>query len=338
MTRYPFPKIDLHLHLDGSLLPATMVELAAAQGVPLPADTPEGYLEYVREATGCGSVNRYLEVFEHPVAVMQDAGSITRITRELIELLASQGVAAAEIRMAPQLHTRRGLTQAEVTQAVLEGRRQGLAACPDIKIGILLCMMCIGPEAANHAANAETVEVAGRYLGQGVVGLDLAGAEGFDPLSAFAPLFYRAAALGIPFTCHAGDSQGPETVRDAMDFGARRIGHGHHIYDDPALVQRAIREGVTIEVCPTSNIQCRTQPSYALHPAKKLLDMGLAVTINTDNMTFAGVGLEDEYDHCLNEMGFVPEDLIRMNMNSVRASFLPQADKEELLRRLEACL
>ena len=267
MTRYPFPKIDLHLHLDGSLLPATMVELAAAQGVPLPADTPEGYLEYVREATGCGSVNRYLEVFEHPVAVMQDAGSITRITKELIELLASQGVAAAEIRMAPQLHTRRGLTQAEVTQAVLEGRRQGLAACPDIKIGILLCMMCIGPEAVNHAANAETVEVAGRYLGQGVVGLDLAGAEGFDPLSAFAPLFYRAAELGIPFTCHAGDSQGPETVRDAMDFGARRIGHGHHIYDDPALVQRAIREGVTIEVCPTSNIQCRTQPSYALHPA-----------------------------------------------------------------------
>lgn len=151
MTRYPFPKIDLHLHLDGSLLPATMVELAAAQGVPLPADTPEGYLEYVREATGCGSVNRYLEVFEHPVAVMQDAGSITRITKELIELLASQGVAAAEIRMAPQLHTRRGLTQAEVTQAVLEGRRQGLAACPDIKIGILLCMMCIGPEAVSRA-------------------------------------------------------------------------------------------------------------------------------------------------------------------------------------------
>ena len=127
-------------------------------------------------------------------------------------------------------------------------------------------------------------------------------------------------------------------MRDAMDFGARRIGHGHHISDDPALVQRAIREGVTIEVCPTSNIQCRTQPSYALHPAKKLLDMGLAVTINTDNMTFAGVGLEDEYDHCLNEMGFTREDLIRMNMNSVRASFLPQADKEELLRRLEACL
>ena len=167
MIRYPFPKIDLHLHLDGSLLPATMVELAAAQGVPLPADTPEGYLEYVREATGCGSVNRYLEVFEHPVAVMQDAGSITRITKELIELLASQGVAAAEIRMAPQLHTRRGLTQAEVTQAVLEGRRQGLAACPDIKIGILLCMMCIGPEAVNHAANAETVEVAGTYADDG---------------------------------------------------------------------------------------------------------------------------------------------------------------------------
>lgn len=338
MNRYDFPKLDLHLHLDGSVLPGTMLELAAQQGVMLPADTVEGYLAYIREASGCGSVNRYLEMFEHPIQVMQDAASLARITRELIELLSSQGVAAAEIRFAPQLHTRRGLTQAGAVEAVLEGRRQGLAACPDIRIGILCCMMCIGPEVVNHAANAETVEVTAQYLGQGVVGLDLAGAEGIDPLCRFAPLFRRAAELGIPYTCHAGDSQGPDTVRDAMDFGARRIGHGHHIYDDPALVQRAIREGVTIEVCPTSNIQCRTQASYAQHPAKKLLDAGLAVTINTDNMTFAGVSLDEEYDHCLTEMGFTPEDLIRMNMNSVRACFLPQADKEELLRRLEACL
>lgn len=98
-------------------------------------------------------------------------------------------------------------------------------------------------------------------------------------------------------------------MRDALDFGAKRIGHGHHIFDDPTLWQRAIQNGVTLEICPTSNIQCKTQPSYAQHPAKKLLDAGLRVCISTDNMTLAAVTLEDEYRHCVADMGFAPDDL-----------------------------
>lgn len=338
MNRYPFPKIDLHLHLDGSVLPETAWELAQAKGVAMPAATLEGYRAYIRSAANCGSVNEYLKLFGLPLQIMQDAASITRITRELVELLCRQGLAYAEIRFAPQLHTREGLTQRQAIEAVLEGRKQGLALCPGFDAGILACMMCVGPETANWEANAETVEAAREYLGRGVVGVDLAGGEGIVPLKNFAPLFRRAAELGIPFTCHAGDSQGPDTVRDAMDFGARRIGHGHHIYDDPALCRRAVREGVTLEICPTSNIQCRTQPSFEAHPAKRLLDMGLRVTINTDNMVLAGVSLEDEYDHCIQEMGFTRQDLIRMNQNAVRAAFLPEERKRELLARLEACL
>lgn len=338
MNRYSFPKIDLHLHLDGSVLPETAWELAQAQGVAMPADTLEGYRAYIRTAANCGTVNEYLKLFELPLQIMQDSASITRITRELVELLCRQGLAYAEIRFAPQLHTRKGLTQRQAIEAVLEGRRQGLSACPGFDVGILACMMCIGPETANWDDNAETVETAGAYLGRGLVGLDLAGAEGIVPLKRFAPLFRRAAELHIPFTCHAGDSQGPDTVRDAMDFGARRIGHGHHIFDDPALCRRAAEEGITLEICPTSNIQCHTQPSYQAHPAKQLLDMGVAVTVNTDNMVLAGVSLDDEYDHCLREMGFTRQDLIRMNQNSVRAAFMPQARKAELLARLEDCL
>lgn len=338
MNRYSFPKIDLHLHLDGSVLPETAWELAQAQGVAMPADTLEGYRAYIRTAANCGTVNEYLKLFELPLQIMQDSASITRITRELVELLCRQGLAYAEIRFAPQLHTRKGLTQRQAIEAVLEGRRQGLSACPGFDVGILACMMCIGPETANWDDNAETVETAGAYLGRGLVGLDLAGAEGIVPLKRFAPLFRRAAELHIPFTCHAGDSQGPDTVRDAMDFGARRIGHGHHIFDDPALCRRAAEEGITLEICPTSNIQCHTQPSYQAHPAKHLLDMGVAVTVNTDNMVLAGVSLDDEYDHCLREMGFTRQDLIRMNQNSVRAAFMPQARKAELLARLEDCL
>lgn len=331
MLHTQFPKLDLHLHLDGSVPPETLFQLAKEQGVPVPGETLAGYLEYIRRCAQCGSVNEYLKMFDLPVAVMQDGNSLTRVTRELICLLYRQGLAYAEIRFAPQLHTRKGLSQAGAVEAVLAGREQGLKECPGFDVGILCCMMCIGPETANWKENAETVEVTRAYLDRGVVGLDLAGAEGIVPLKNFAPLFQRAAELGIPCTCHAGDSQGPDTVRDAMDFGARRIGHGHHIYDDPELVRRAIREGITIEVCPTSNIQCMTQPSYGQHPAKKLLDMGLNVTINTDNMTFAGVDLEAEYGHCLREMGFTPEDLVKMSENSIRAAFLPQEKKKALL-------
>lgn len=331
MLHTQFPKLDLHLHLDGSVPPETLFQLAKEQGVPVPGETLAGYLEYIRRCARCGSVNEYLKMFDLPVAVMQDGNSLARVTRELICLLYRQNLAYAEIRFAPQLHTRKGLSQAEAVEAVLAGREQGLKECPGFDVGILCCMMCIGPETANWKENAETVEVTRAYLDRGVVGLDLAGAEGIVPLKNFAPLFQRAAELGIPCTCHAGDSQGPDTVRDAMGFGARRIGHGHHIYDDPELVQRAIREGITIEVCPTSNIQCMTQPSYGQHPAKKLLDMGLNVTINTDNMTFAGVDLEAEYGHCLGEMGFTPEDLVKMSENSVRAAFLPQEKKKALL-------
>lgn len=335
MLHTQFPKLDLHLHLDGSVPPETLFQLAKEQGVPVPGETLAGYLEYIRRCAQCGSVNEYLKMFDLPVAVMQDGNSLTRVTRELICLLYCQKLAYAEIRFAPQLHTRKGLSQAGAVEAVLAGREQGLKECPGFDVGILCCMMCIGPETANWKENAETVEVTRAYLDRGVVGLDLAGAEGIVPLKNFAPLFQRAAELGIPCTCHAGDSQGPDTVRDAMDFGARRIGHGHHIYDDPELVRRAIREGITIEVCPTSNIQCMTQPSYGQHPAKKLLDMGLNVTINTDNMTFAGVNLEAEYGHCLGEMGFTPEDLVKMSENSIRAAFLSEENRLALLSLLD---
>jgi adenosine deaminase len=335
MEEFHFPKLDLHLHLDGSILPETTWELAHAQGISVPGGSIEGYRSYLHTAANCGSVNEYLKLFDLPLQIMQDRESITRITRELIELLARQGLAYAEIRFAPQLHTQRGLSQQDAVEAVLEGHRQGLAACPNIGIGIIVCMMCIGPETANWSANEETAALAKAYLGRGVAAADLAGAEGIVPLRNFAPLFERLSRDGVPFTCHAGDSQGPDTVRDALDFGARRIGHGHHIFDDPELCRRAIREGVTLEICPTSNIQCVTQPSYQAHPAKKLLDMGMHVTINTDNMVLAGVCLDDEYAHCLQEMGFTRDDLIRMNEYAAEAAFLPEAEKRALVEKLK---
>ena len=289
------PKIELHLHLDGAVPPETMWQMAQEKHAALPVDTLDAFYAWLVKTADCRDVNTYLARFELPLQLMQDAPSITRITRDVLTTLARQGHVYDEIRFAPQLHTRAGLRQQDAI---------------------------------------ETVRLTRAYLGSGVVGMDLAGAEGIVPLRNFHPIFDLARELALPFTCHAGDSQGPDTVRDALDFGAKRIGHGHHIFDDPVLWPRAIEAGVTLEICPTSNIQCKTQPSYALHPAKKLLDAGLRVCISTDNMTLAAVTLEDEYRHCIADMGFTPDDLQTMAHFALDAAFLPEQEKRALAGKI----
>lgn len=336
--KYSFPKIDLHLHLDGSFRTSTIWELVNKQGVKMPVDTLQEYEAWMEKCSHSGSVNQYLEMFAAPLQVMQDAESLIRITKELIEDLHNQGLAYAEIRFAPQLHTNKGMSQQEAIEAVLQGRKIALEEYPDIKIGIICCMMCVGSEKINWDANMETAKLVHNYLDKGVVCIDLAGAEGFVPLSNFAPLFEIAKQSGTPIICHAGDSQDWTTCKDAIDMGAVRLGHGHHIYENPELSRYAADHNIALEICPTSNIHCQTRKTYQLHPAYNLYQLGIPVTINTDNMTMSRVTLEDEYDHCINEMGFEYEDLILMNINSVKVSFLPQNDKDALISRLEKCL
>ena len=333
--RYPFPKAELHLHLDGSIPPETMWELAKKEHAELPTATLEEFRTWLKVTSDCSSVNEYLERFELPLQLLQKKENLSLVTESLIDVLAGQGYGLAEIRFAPQLHLRNGLTQRDAVEAVLAGQEAELKKHPSLKTGILLCAMSIGQETLNMAENLETVRLTKEFLGKGVVGCDLAGAEGIVPLRSFHPVFDLARELNVPFTCHAGDSQGSDTIKDALDFGTKRIGHGHHLYDAPELWQQVRDSGVTLEICPTSNIQCKTQPSYALHPAKKLFDAGIRVTISTDNMVLAAVTLEDEYDHCAREMGFSRADLIRMNLYAAEASFLPEAEKAGLMDRLQ---
>ncbi|WMI80825.1 adenosine deaminase [Anaerotignum sp. MB30-C6] len=337
MGKYNLPKIDLHLHLDGSILPETAWELVQAQGIDVPAKDLESFIPLIMVPEDCKDVNECLERFEIPVQILQDKESLKRVTKELIGWLVEEGVAYAEIRFAPQLHTQKGLTQKDAIDAVLAGREEGLKAHPEIGIGIILCAMSIGPETVNMEENLETVRLTKEYLGTGVVALDLAGAEGIVPLSNFAPIFDLARELNVPFTCHAGDSQGPETVEDALNFGAKRAGHGHHIFEDLALCERAIREGVTFEICPTSNVCCQSTEGYGQHYVKQMYDLGMRVTINTDNMTLFGINLDKEYDHCINDMGFTKDDILQMLVYSAEATFQSEAEKKVLVDRILAC-
>ena len=331
MTENHFPKIDLHLHLDGSFRLQTLWELAGERGISLPAATPEDFDAWIYRHAEARSVNEYLKMFTYPLAVMQDQEAITRITEELIADLVKQGLSYAEIRFAPQLHTRRGLSQEQALQAVLNG----LKSPHTIPVGIITCMMSVGPEEVNRQANMETVELCAKYIGKGVVAVDLAGAEGIVPLSNFAPLFAKARSLHLPMTCHAGDSQPADTVRDAIHFGVTRIGHGHHILADETLCRYAKEHKITLEICPTSNVQCMTVPSYEEHPVRALFKMGVPVTINTDNMTLAHTTLDDEYEHCRNEMHFTDDELRQMSLYAIDAAFAPRKVKEQLYKQMK---
>ncbi len=237
----------------------------------------------------------------------------------------------AEIKLAPQSHCKSGLKMHDSVEATIDGIKKGLEQSDMLDAGVLLCAMASPTPHSNKKENLETVELVREYLGKGVVGIDFAGVEGFCQLRDNHYIFDLARKYDLPSTCHAGDSQGADTVEDAINFGVSRIGHGHKIIEDTELCRRAIRENITLEVCPTSNIQCRSQPSYKEHPIKRLYAMGVPVTVNTDNMTISGINLDHEYSICEREMGFTPLDLRLLNLNSAKASFLPDDKKNKLI-------
>lgn len=335
---FSFPKIDLHLHLDGAMPPALSYELAKEQGVSLPVKDFEEFKKYVIIADDNRSVNEFLKRFDLPTALLQDTDALERTAFGVVQHLASQGLGYAEIRFAPQLHTQKALTQEQAVVAVLKGVKQATEEFATIKIGVILCCMVFGQEHLNREANLQTVALTGKYKDSGVVAMDLAGAEGLTPLSTFGYLFEEGKKLGVNFTCHAGDSQGPETVKDALAFGTKRIGHGHHIYDDLPLAKQAAKDAVGLEICLTSNIQCCAQPSFEAHPAKKLMDMGLLVTLNTDNPTISNTYLDKEYQIAMERCGFSYNDIIQANINSVKISFMPEQDKLAYIDTLKTYL
>lgn len=338
MDRFTFPKVELHLHLDGSIPAETWWRMAKREGVDMPVDTFEEFCAWLKKTSECSSVPEYLERFDLPLQIMQNKENIAEITASLIDDLAAKGYGYAEIRFAPQLHCRRGLTQRDAIEAVLAGREEALARHPELGIGIIDCCMSIGPETVNMEQNLETVRLTKEYLGKGVVAVDLAGCEGIVPLTNFHPIFDLCRELGIPYTAHAENPYDAVSVREVLSMGAKRIGHGHKLYNAPDLWQFARDNKVALEICPSSNIQCKTQPSYAEHPAKKLFDEGIRVTISTDNSTLAAVTLEDEYRHCLNDMGFAYNDLVRMNIYAAEAAFMPEQEKVKLIAALEQFL
>lgn len=313
-------KAELHLHLDGSLPYPTIERLSRENGCD-PGGKP--LCDLVRVPEGCAGLEEYLRCFDFVTPLLQREEALTDAAHDLIKSLEAEGLAYAEIRFAPQLHTARGMTQQQAVEAVLRGVRRAGSGGAGIEIGILLCMMVTG----ERRANRETAELAAAYLGRGVAGLDLAGAEGAVPIGEFEPLFSMAYRAGVPFTVHAGECGDCENVRKAVAFGARRIGHGCGAVLSRECMELLRREKIVIEACPTSNLQTRAVAAIEEHPVRRFFDEGIPVTISTDNRTVSDTSLDREYLLLKEKLNFTDGEIREMNETALRAGFLFETGK-----------
>ncbi|MHA7142034.1 MULTISPECIES: adenosine deaminase [unclassified Arthrobacter] len=346
------PKVSLHDHLDGGLRPSTIIELAEAVGHQLPSTDPVALGEWFRESANSGSLVRYLETFDHTIAVMQTREGLIRVAREFVEDLADDGVVYGEVRWAPEQHTAKGLSLDEAVEAVQQGLDEGVDAIVAggraIQVGQLITAM-------RHADRGQEIaELAVRHRDKGAVGFDIAGAEdGFLP-SRFKDAFTYLAEHQFPVTVHAGEAAGLDSIVDALVHGhALRLGHGVRIAEDieieydedseePELgvvtlgqVAAWVRDrGIVLEVCPSSNLQTGAIAAFggdiASHPIDLLFQLGFKVTVNTDNRLMSGVTLTDEFELLSETFDYDLDDLLELTLNAVNAAFLPLEDREAL--------
>lgn len=311
--------IELHLHLDGSLRPETVWKLAKEQNIKLPANTVDEVRDQMQVPEDCRTLEEYLTRFDLPLLVLQTREALERAAFELTEDLAKEGVTYAEIRFAPQLSIKGGMTQEQAVEAAIEGVKRGMEQYPSIRVGLILC--CMRGE-DNEEWNLQTVETAKKYLGDVVCAVDIAGAESLYPTERFAPVFEKVREYGLPSTIHAGEAAGPESMKTALAFGAKRIGHGVAAVEDPELVRRLIEEQITLEVCVTSNYQTKVVPSIEAHPIRRLFNAGVRVTVNSDNRTVSNTNVRKELDILRNVFGFKEQEIEKMEEYAWEARFL----------------
>lgn len=312
------PKVELHLHLDGSM----SLELASNLS-GLSIDKLKGKMIAPDK---CENLSEYLTKFDFPVSLMQTKENLTLIAKDLVAQLVEKNVIYAEIRFAPMFHTKEGLTYEEIIESVLEG----INSNSNIKTNLILCMMRGFP----REENLKTIMVAEKYLGRGVCAIDLAGAEDKYPLDEYLELFEIAASKDIPFTIHAGENGSAAEVAKAINVGAKRIGHGIHSIDSTEVLNLIKEKNILLEICPTSNVQTNTVKEYQKHPIYSLYQKNIPICINTDNTTVSNISITEEYLKLSSHFNFTLDDYRNMNLNAINSSFLSKEEKEELIKEL----
>ncbi|HEY8922693.1 MAG TPA: adenosine deaminase [Candidatus Limnocylindria bacterium] len=324
------PKAELHLHLDGSMRPQTAVELAAEGGRELRL---EDAISRLVGPVHCANQAELLTFFDLPISLLQTPGSLRRVTAELVDSLADDGVTYAEIRWAPRLHLERDMSVPVVIEAVARGVAEAASRLGPRTpfIGLIVTAMRSHPP----AANVELAKAAAAF-GPPVVGFDLAGPEAEYPAPPHAAAFLAAASGGLDLTAHAGEVPGPERIREALAFGVRRIAHGVTAAEDPDTMALLRDRDVTLDLCPTSNVQTGIVAELAVHPLAALHRAGVSVTLSTDDRTVANTSLTEEMARSAAAMQLTADELAVIAVNGFRRAFGPRPVVDLMMRAAEA--
>ena len=319
------PKTDLHVHLDGSLRPQTILELAEEQGIELPGNpqTEEEFIKVAKIGANHESLADYLKAFDITLLVLQSEEALYRAAFELGEDAARENVRYIEVRYAPVLHTRSGLSFPVIVEAVAEGLREAKR-----RYGIMSGQIICGIRHIEPEASVRLAELCVAFKHKGVVGFDLAGAEFGNPPKDYLEAFNLVRNNNVNLTIHAGEAFGPESIHQAIHIcGAHRIGHGTRLREDGDLLNYINDHRIPLEVCLTSNIQTKAAESFASHPLPFYLSYGLRCTINTDNRLVTDTTMTDEFERAVNSYDLNIGDLRKLVVNGFKSSFMPYRKK-----------
>ena len=319
--------IDLHLHLDGSLSLEDFKYLAERNHVDLGDNFPKN----VYVPNDCKSLEEYLTRFDLPCSLLQDEFSIAYVTASLVNRLYDAGYIYAEIRFAPQLHTLKGMSQEDAVLAAISGLNFALKDKTGFDANLILCCM----RQSSTEVNMPAIELADKYRKNKVVAVDLAGPEAFHTGGFYTPLFDEAKARGINIIIHAGEACGSDEVIRCVDLlHAQRIGHGVHLDLTRENVIKMVEKRIAFEFCPTSNLQTTSLPDYKSVPIREFDKYGIAVTINSDNMTVSDTNVLKEYRHLFQEFKLQKHEVRHFLTNAINASFTSLETKAMLLGEL----
>ena len=333
------PKVVLHEHLDGSLRPRTVLELADQAGyAELPCREEGALADWFAAGAARGSLAQYLEGFRHTVALLQSTQSLERVAYECAEDLARDGVVYAEVRFAPHFHTAGGLGVDAVMAAVLRGLERGREDF-GIETGLIVCAM----RNLSSMLSLQMAELAVAWRSRGCVGFDLAGEEAGHPARHHLDAFQLVKRMNFSITIHAGESFGPESIWQALQYcGAHRIGHGTRLVEDMVLhegrvlslgplAQYLLDHRVPIEVCLSSNVHTGATPSLEKHPFPRYLEKGFRVTLNTDNRLMSRTTMTDEYLLAVDRFGLGLAELEKLSINGMKSAFARHDERLRLI-------
>lgn len=324
------PKAELHVHLDGSLRPETMLELAAAAGIDLPARDPEALRRHML-VDNARNLEEYLTRFDLTIALLQTPEAIERVAYEMVEDAARDNLRYLEVRYCPHLSCRGGLTLDEAIAAEWRGLERGMRD-HDVVARIINCSLRhYDPERSAAIAEASV-----RCRAHGVVGFDLAGGEAGRLPGRHRDAFEIARRGGLGITVHAGEAAGADSIAEALYLcHANRLGHGTRLVEDPHLLEWVRDRRILIEINLTSNLQTRVVDRAEHHPVRRYLDAGIAVSLCTDSWLMSGVSLSDEMWLAHTALGVTREELHQMTRDACHAAFLPWPERRALLARIE---